>query len=81
MDHFSPYANEADTLQIGELTLENRLDRIAVFGSLDITKDQAGLAAALALQTALNAVVHTLQTDALPEHISVAPISEGANPF
>ena len=40
---FKPYANEADTFQIGELTIENRIDRISLFGTLDITLDREGM--------------------------------------
>ena len=32
---FMPYANESDTLTIGnDLTIENRLDRISITGSV-----------------------------------------------
>ena len=36
---FIPYANEADVLTIGRLTIENRLDRITLSG------DHSGLTA------------------------------------
>ncbi len=78
---FNPYANEADVLEIAGLTLENRLDRISVYGSLELTRDQTGLTAALALQTAINQIITTLQGTALPEHIAPPRISETDNPF
>jgi len=40
---FSPFKNEADRVQIGGLSIENRLDRVSLYGSLDITLDQEGL--------------------------------------
>ena len=78
---FTPYANEADVLEIASLTLENRLDRISIYGSLDLTCDQAGLAAALALQQALNQIVTTLQSTSLPAQVAGSKISETDNPF
>ncbi|MBB5191479.1 hypothetical protein HNQ50_002209 [Silvimonas terrae] len=78
---FTPYANEADVLEIGGLTLENRLDHVSVYGSLDLTRDQAGLNAALTLQAALNQIVTTLQSATLPQHIAPPRISETDNPF
>jgi hypothetical protein len=41
-EEFPPYANEEDSLQIGDLTLENRVDRISLYGSLDLTLDKDG---------------------------------------
>jgi hypothetical protein len=77
----TPYANEAEVLEIGGLTLENRLDRISVYGNLDLTRDKAGLAAALTLQQTLNQIVAVLQSADLPAQISPPKISETDNPF
>jgi hypothetical protein len=70
---FRPYENEADVLQVSDLNVENRLDRIAVFGGVDITRDKVGLRLATALKATLDAVVLKLQEDernnSLPETI------------
>ena len=82
MKHFTPFANESDTFVIGALTVENRLDRVAVFGDLDLTRDQAGLAQALELQALIDDVVKTLQADAhLPAAVTLAPVKTVKNPF
>ncbi|GGP27313.1 hypothetical protein [Silvimonas amylolytica] len=81
MATFTPYANEADVLEVAGLTLENRLDRVSVYGNLDLTRDEHGLAAALALREALNEIVTALQAQTLPAHITAARISETDNPF
>lgn len=79
---FVPYANEADALQLAEFNIENRLDRVSLFGSLDLTRDKVGLQHALHLQALLNDVVAALQADnALPERVAVADIETGPNPF
>ena len=61
---FRPYENEADVLQVSDLNVENRLDRIAVFGSVDLTRDKAGIRLATALKAVLDAVVLKLQDEA-----------------
>lgn len=81
MSPFIPYANEADVLTIGQLTLENRLDRVTIAGDLDLTADQQGLAYARQLQQLVNAIVTSLEAQQLPEHISTVAATTVANPF
>lgn len=45
-EKFKPYANEADVLRIGELEIENRVDRVTLTGDVELTRDKAGLALA-----------------------------------
>ena len=41
---FMPYENEIDSLKVGDdLTIENRLDKISIYGSVELTKDKEGL--------------------------------------
>jgi hypothetical protein len=78
---FVPYANEADVLQVGNLTLENRLDRITLSGDVDLTADQQGLAAARLLHELLGAVVAKLEGQVLPEHLPPPDVKTVDNPF
>ena len=57
----TPFANEAASVSIGKLTVENGTDRVALYGSLDITRDQQGLAQARALLAILQAAVQLLE--------------------
>lgn len=66
---FNPFANESDALSMGELNIENRLDRVSVFGSLDITRDKEGLRVAKELKSLLERVVESLQSEPLPDRI------------
>ncbi len=78
-----PYQNEADAVEIGDLKVENRLDRITIYGRIDLTRDKAGLEYARALKQLFDDVVRTLQDDpALPEHVAPpkAPVMK-RNPF
>lgn len=78
---FAPFANEADVLEVGNLSFENRLDRITVSGDLDITADQQGLAAARRLQALLGDIVGKLEGLQLPEHLPPPAVKKVDNPF
>lgn len=82
MSSFTPYQNEEQSLAIDELTVENRLDRISVYGAVELTRDKAGLQHAKALKEVIDAVVATLEQDKnLPEHVEVKPTDKVKNPF
>jgi hypothetical protein len=76
-----PFQNESDSRQIGDLTIENRTDRVDIYGSLSITRDKAGLAAAVALKQAIDAAVDVLKSEKLPERFSEVPSKTVPNPF
>ncbi|MHA3891866.1 hypothetical protein [Acinetobacter sp. GXMZU3951] len=79
---FKPFENDTASHAIHDLTLENQLDRINIYGNLQIGKDQAGLAAAKVLQAYLNAIVATLEaTPDLPALIEPHATQEVENPF
>lgn len=83
MPKFDPFADDAASKGIGEFTIENGRDRVALYGSLDLTRDRAGLKRARELKAVLDAVVRHLEAahdlaDAVPE--PEAPTSV-ANPF
>jgi hypothetical protein len=78
---FVPYENEADVLQVGNLTLENRLDRITISGDLDLTADKQGLAAARLLHDLLGQVVARLEGQALPDKLPAPHVKTVDNPF
>lgn len=79
---FKPFENGTESHSIHDLTLENQDDCVSIYGNLQITKDQAGLQAALVLQRYLNDIVANLekQTD-LPQHITRRTEGEIENPF
>jgi hypothetical protein len=78
---FVPYANESDVLNIGTLSVENRLDRVSLSGDLDLTLDQAGLALAKQLQTLLGEVVAELEKQELPKQLPPPEVKTVDNPF
>ena len=78
-----PYENESDAAEIGDLKIENRLDRISIYGRIDLTRDKAGLENARTLKQLLDDAVRVLEGDpALPEHVAPpkAPVMK-RNPF
>lgn len=79
---FMAYENETDSLTIGAMTVENRLDRISIYGSLDITKDKDGLEYALKLKRIIDASIDALKrAKSLPEHIEILGTNTVENPF
>lgn len=78
-----PFQNEAEALEVGDLKIENRMDRISIYGRIDVTRDKAGLENARVLKQLLDQVVAALEGDrSLPEHIAAprAPVVK-KNPF
>ena len=78
---FVPYANEADVVEIGNLMLENRLDRITISGDVDLTMDAAGLAHARRLHEIVTAVVARLEAQPLPDRLPPPEVKTVENPF
>ena len=83
MSKFSPFADEASSITIDKLTIENGTDRIALYGSLDLTRDKRGLAHAQELKAILDQAVALLNNQAdLPDSIGPdAPSKTVQNPF
>jgi len=77
----NPFQNESETLQIGDLTIENRLDRVSFYGSLDITRDKEGLANARQLMAILGTVVKRLESEDLPDQVAIKLTDSVENPF
>ena len=79
----SPFANESESLSIGDLTIENRTDRVSIYGSIDLPRDKTGLEHARMLKTALDKVVQALESEkTLPDKIAPPDTpDEAANPF
>lgn len=64
------FQNETDLFVIGNLSVKNRLDRIVLGGSLDITKDQKGLEYAFTLKRIIDAAIDEMKRDKnLPSHV------------
>jgi len=81
-EQFKPYANEADVLRIGELEIENRVDRVTLTGDVVLTRDKAGLALAKELQAIVGGVVKALEADKeLPDAVKVKEARTVKNPF
>ena len=78
---FDPYRNESDSIQIDKLTVENRIDRISIFGTIDLWKDKGGLEAALELKAILDQAVAVLQQSELPDKVELAKTEIVPNPF
>jgi hypothetical protein len=83
MTTIKPYANERDSLGIGDLTVENRTDQVSIYGSIDLTRDKEGLRHARALRALMDAVITALESEKdLPDKIAPPEQPEEVkNPF
>jgi hypothetical protein len=82
MLEMKPFENEAETMQIGEMTIENRVDQIELYGSLIIARDRTGLTKALQLKALVDAaVLHLQNANDLPEQVVFKSKDTVFNPF
>ena len=83
MGMITPFANESESVGIGGLTVENRTDRVAIYGSLDLTRDKEGLGHARRLRALLDEVVRALEGEEdLPDEVPAPKRPERVkNPF
>lgn len=76
-----PYADNK-SMKVGDATIENGIDCISVYGSIDYTMDQAGLALARAMKALLDGIVAVLESErSLPAVLPVKPVGQTKNPF
>ena len=70
MNDLHPFADDAASITIDKLTIENGTDRITLYGSLDLTRDKQGLAHAKALTALLEQAVALLSSQVdLPDSV------------
>jgi hypothetical protein len=80
---FQPYSNEPDSLSIGGMTVENQADHVSMLGSVQITRDKAGLSLALELKKVIDATVTELESADLPDkmHLLAKPTIDESDNF
>lgn len=80
---FTPFRDEGESLSIGGLTLENGNVRIALYGQLDIRRDQESLKNLLVLKEQIDAIIVSLDAQkSLPAQASSGEVThEMKNPF
>lgn len=76
-----PFANESESIHFGDLTIENRVDRVSIYGTIDLTLDKIGLGYARQLKTILDITVAELEKADLPDRVTVIEPETVKNPF
>jgi hypothetical protein len=80
-----PQAFDDRSFELDGLGVDSAADRVALSGSTDITRDQAGLEKAKRLVQYLNGAIKVLEkelsTGALPDVVAVEKPVVKANPF
>jgi len=79
--NFNPYKNESESIQLAGLTIENRLDRISIYGSIDLTKDKVGLDYVQELKKIIDQVLAELENSDLPDKVAIKMTQTVKNPF
>lgn len=81
MNEFKPFADDTASVAIGGLTLENGTERLAVYGSLDVARDDSGLAALRRLKGIVDEAVALLEAGPRDGAGPDARAVEVGNPF
>jgi hypothetical protein len=77
-----PFQNESEVIEIRALTFENRVDRVTIYGDIDVTRDKRGLKAAQELYDLLGAILNALKSELnLPDQIEIIAPERIDNPF
>ncbi len=79
-----PFADNDAAASIGDLAIENGTSKVAISGSVDITRDQAGLERARALKQFVDDLVAELEASHAPQPVAAtetASVDQVANPF
>lgn len=82
---FKPYEQGVESYQLDDLTLENQLDVINIYGNLQLYQDQYSLQQAQHLLTLMQNIVGHLQNlqqqNQLPEKVGLMESRWVDNPF
>lgn len=79
-----PFADDDAAASIGDLAIENGTTRVTVSGSVEFTRDQAGLERARALKQLADGLVAELENGSPPQSLTgtqTAAVDQVANPF
>ena len=71
-----PFANESDSLEIGGLSSENRVDQVSIYGSIDNNRDNKGVEVAQKISAVVDTVVKKLSSEKLPDSIRLPKETE-----
>lgn len=79
---FTPYHQGNESIEIADLTIENQVDVVNIYGNIQLSKDQQGLVYAKQLQQLMNAIVTQLeQEQQLPAQVECVEKKWVENPF
>lgn len=79
-----PFADDEAAASIGDLSIENGTTKVAISGSVEITRDEAGLERARALKRLADDLVTELESGNVPQQAAptrTAAVDTVANPF
>lgn len=82
MPRLSPFRDDGKSIGLGDMTIENRVDSVEMFGSLSLTRDKDGLKRARELKEIIDATLSALEAEkSLPDKIETVAPKKKKNPF
>ena len=75
------FQNESEVITISKITIENRIDRVSIYGSVDITRDKEGLEYVLDLKRQIDAIAEQMKNEELPDRVETVGAREVENPL
>lgn len=72
-----PFANDSQSMQIGELVIENQLEKVIIYGDIDVYFNKEGYKQAKQLHELTGKIVEALEKD--PERIKTSAESKDKN--
>lgn len=60
-----PFANDHQSMQIGELVIENQTDKIIIYGDIDLTLDATGYEQAQQLHELTSKIIQAFENNSI----------------
>ena len=64
-----PFANDHQSMQIGELIIENQTDKIIIYGDIDLTLDATGYKQAQQLHELTSKIIQAFENNSIYNNI------------
>lgn len=71
----SPFANDSESMQVGELVIENQQDKVILYGDIDIYRSEKGLEQAQQLHELFGKIVQVLTAESAKNELPTSKVA------
>lgn len=71
----SPFANDSESLQVGDLVIENQQDKVILYGDIDIYRSEKGLEQAQQLHELFGKIVQVLTAESAKNELPTSQLT------